>query len=269
MTEVTGSPSGGDGDDVTAGLAAQPVHAPDLDELQRRLGTRFDDPSMLLLALTHRSYAFEHPPLEPNERLEFLGDAVLALVVTDEIYHAHPHEQEGRLAKVRAAAVKTVSLADLARGLGLGDFLRLGRGEAASGGAGKDSILADGLEAVLGACYLDRGYPETYEVVQRLFARRLDHLGGVGAGLDFKTSLQELAAAHHDTMPYYDVVDEGPDHAKTFDATVRIDGRVVGQGTGRSKKEAEQAAAKQAWTALAPRAGISPGHIGAVGRPER
>ncbi len=231
----------------------EPLHEPDLDELQRRLGMAFEAPDLLLRAVTHRSYAFEHPPLVPNERLEFLGDAVLGLVVTDEIFHAHPDEAEGRLAKVRAAAVRTESLAEVARELGLGDFLRLGRGESASGGHDKDSILADALEAVLGAVYLDQGFPTAYKVVTELFGERLDHLGGVGAALDYKTSLQELAASEFDGLPQYRVTDDGPDHDKTFMAEVRVAGELVGNGTGHSKKVAEQAAARMAYKALSAR----------------
>ena len=236
-----------------AGAPTEVQHDPDLGELQRRLDLTFEDESLLLRALTHRSYAFEHPPLVPNERLEFLGDAVLGLVVTDEIFHAHPDEQEGRLAKVRAAAVRTESLADVARELGLGGFVRLGRGEAASGGADKDSILADGLEAVIGAVYVDQGFPAAYRVVTGLFDQRLTKLGAIGAALDFKTSLQELAASSFDGLPQYRVEDSGPDHSKTFDATVWVDGEEVGRGTGHSKKVAEQAAAKEAYSRLVER----------------
>lgn len=219
-------------------------------ELAALLDVPFDDERLLEQALVHRSWAFENGGVEPNERLEFLGDAVLALVVTDEIYHAHPDEQEGRLAKVRSAAVKTGSLAGVARELGLGRFVKLGRGEAASGGADKDSILADTLEAVLGAVYLDRGFPTAYELVERLFAQRLTDLAGRGAALDYKTSLQELAAAQLDHLPRYEVTDTGPDHAKTFTATVHIGGVAHGTGEGRSKKEAEQRAAREAYRAL-------------------
>lgn len=219
-------------------------------ELAVILDVHVDDLRLLEQALVHRSWAFENGGVEPNERLEFLGDAVLALVVTDEIYHAHPDEQEGRLAKVRSAAVKTGSLADVARGLGLGRFVRLGRGEAASGGADKDSILADTLEAVLGAIYLDGGFATAYDVVERLFADRLTELAGRGAALDYKTSLQELAAARFDSLPRYEVTDTGPDHAKTFTATVTIDGTAHGAGEGRSKKEAEQRAAREAYRTL-------------------
>lgn len=221
-------------------------------ELAELLGVHLDDLGLLEQALTHRSWAFENGAVDPNERLEFLGDAVLALVVTDEIFHAHPAEQEGRLAKVRSAAVKTGSLAGVARELGLGRFVKLGRGEAASGGADKDSILADTLEAVLGAVYLDRGFATAYDLVQRLFAARLDELAGRGAALDFKTSLQELAAARHGSLPRYQVADTGPDHEKTFTAQVIVDGEIVGRGEGRNKKEAEQRAAREAYGRLAP-----------------
>jgi ribonuclease III len=219
-------------------------------ELAARLEVHLDDLALLEQALTHRSWAFENGGVDPNERLEFLGDAVLALVVTDEIFHAHPDEQEGRLAKVRSAAVKTGSLADIARDLELGRFVKLGRGEAATGGADKDSILADTLEAVLGAVYLDRGFATAYDLVQRLFAARLDELAGRGAALDYKTALQELAAARFESLPRYEVSDTGPDHAKTFTAQVAVDGRVLGHGEGRSKKEAEQRAAREAYRHL-------------------
>ncbi|MFA9444760.1 ribonuclease III [Egicoccus sp. AB-alg6-2] len=228
-------------------------------ELAALLGVHFDEPALLEQALVHRSWAFENGHAEPNERLEFLGDAVLALVVTDEIYHAHPEEQEGRLAKVRSAAVKTESLASIARDLGLGRFIRLGRGEAISGGADKDSILADTLEAVLGATYLDGGFATAYDLVERLFARRLLDLAGRDAALDYKTSLQELSAARFEQLPRYELHDTGPDHDKTFSATVLVAGEVVGSGTGRSKKQAEQTAAREAYRRLAARA-VADGH---------
>ena len=218
--------------------------------LAHLLDVPFDDPRLLDRALTHRSWAFEHGGVEPNERLEFLGDAVLALVVTDEVFHAHPEEQEGRLAKVRSAAVKTGSLAQIARDMGLGRFIKLGRGEAASGGRDKDSILADTLEAVIGAVYLDRGFATSYDLVQRLFAARLADLAELEAALDYKTSLQELCAARFERLPTYVVEDEGPDHAKSFSAVVSVDGRELGRGEGRSKKQAEQRAARGAFLAL-------------------
>ena len=214
------------------------------------LEVHLDDLGLLDPALTHRTRAFENGGVEPNERLEFLGDAVLGLVVTDEIFHAHPTEQEGRLAKVRSAAVKTGSLAQIARDLGLGRFIKLGRGEAGSGGHDKDSILADTLEAVIGAVYLDRGFATAYDLVQRLFAVRLSDLAEMEAALDYKTSLQELCASRFERLPAYLVEDDGPDHAKTFSAVVSVDGRELGRGEGRSKKQAEQRAAREAFLAL-------------------
>lgn len=219
-------------------------------ELANLLGVHFDDLDLLERALTHRSWAFENGSVEPNERLEFLGDAVLGLVVTDEIFHAHPDEQEGRLAKVRSAAVKTDSLAGVARDLGLGRFVKLGRGEHSSGGADKDSILADTLEAVIGAVYVDRGFATAYDLVERLFGERLADLAERGAALDYKTSLQELTASQFEALPQYAVTDAGPDHSKTFSATVSVDGVVVGRGEGRSKKQAEQYAAREAYRFL-------------------
>jgi ribonuclease III len=219
-------------------------------ELAELLDVHLDDPGLLERALTHRSWAFEHGGVEPNERLEFLGDAVLGLVVTDEIFHAHPAEQEGRLAKVRSAAVKSESLAQVARELGLGRFVKLGRGEAASGGADKDSILADTLEAVIGAVYVDKGFASAYDLVERLFTGVLQELAGRGAALDFKTSLQELTAARFEVLPRYEVSDTGPDHAKTFEATVTVAGELVGRGEGRNKKQAEQRAAREAYRRL-------------------
>lgn len=221
-----------------------------LDELQQRLGIRFVDERLLARALVHRSYAFENGGLIPNERLEFLGDAVLAVVVTDEIFHLQAEAAEGRLAKIRAAAVKTGSLAHIGRDLGLGEFVRLGKGEAASGGAAKQSILADTLEAVIGAYYLDRGFHAAYDFVQSLFAERLDHLVGSSAALDYKTSLQELSASRHGSLPVYEVTDVGPDHEKTFTAMVAVDDVAVGRGEGHSKKQAEQRAAREAYLTL-------------------
>jgi ribonuclease III len=219
-------------------------------ELSQLLDVDLDDLGLLDRALTHRSWAFEHGGVEPNERLEFLGDAVLALVVTDELFHANPDDAEGRLAKVRSAAVKTGSLAGVARDLGLGRFVKLGRGEAISGGADKDSILADTLEAVIGAVYIELGFTGAYDLVERLFATRLVGLAEGDAALDFKTGLQELTAARFEILPRYEVADEGPDHLKVFTAAVAVRGEIVGRGTGRSKKEAEQRAAREAYHRL-------------------
>ena len=218
--------------------------------LLRALDVELHDPALLTLALTHRSHAFEAGGTPHNERLEFLGDAVLGLVVTDRIYHLLPNVPEGRLAKVRAAAVNTASLAEIARGLGLGEQVLLGRGEQQSGGRDKDSILADTFEALLGAIYLDRGLDEVARAVDRLFAELLADLAIRPGSLDFKTSLQELTAAVLSSLPVYELTEEGPDHSKRFTAAVSIGGEVLGHGTGRSKKEAEQDAAREAYAVL-------------------
>lgn len=218
--------------------------------LAELLEVHLDAIELLEQALIHRSWAFEHGGVEPNERLEFLGDAVLALVVTDEIFHAHPTAAEGRLAKLRAAAVRTGTLAAVAREIGLGSYVRLGRGEDASGGRDKDSILADTLEAVLGAVYLDQGFATAYDLIERLFARRLVGLAEHAAALDYKTSLQELTALRFRVLPRYELSDMGPDHDKQFTATVSVRGEVIGQGSGRNKKQAEQRAAQQAYGQL-------------------
>lgn len=231
---------------------------PDIDvgALQRALGLSMSEPELLGLAVTHRSYAFEAGGLPTNERLEFLGDAVLGIVITDDIYHRFPDAPEGRLAKVRAAAVNTQSLASVARELDLGSHVLLGRGEQQSGGRDKDSILADTLEAVLGAVYLGEGLPVASQLIRRLFGPLLDTLATRHASLDYKTSLQELTAAELAALPVYVLDEEGPDHAKRFTAVVEIDGEALGRGLGRSKKEAEQAAAQQAYAALQARLAV-------------
>jgi ribonuclease-3 len=217
--------------------------------LEARLGLTLDH-GLLERALTHRSYAYENGGLPTNERLEFLGDSVLGLVVTDALYHRHPDLPEGQLAKLRAAVVNMRALADVARTLDLGRFLRLGRGEEGTGGRDKSSILADTLEALIGAVYLDRGLVEASLLVHRLFDQLIEHSSRLGAGLDWKTSLQELTASVGVGVPEYVVAESGPDHEKTFTARARVGGVDYGNGTGRSKKEAEQQAAEAAWTAL-------------------
>jgi ribonuclease-3 len=208
---------------------------------------------LLILALTHRSYAYEHGGLPTNERLEFLGDSVLGLVVTDELYRSQPALPEGQLAKLRASVVNMNSLAGVARDLGdggIGPHLLLGRGEETTGGRDKDSILADALEALIGAIHLGRGLDTAAAIVHRLFDPLLAEAATRGAGLDWKTSLQELGAARGLGPPSYRVEDDGPDHAKTFTAAVVLAGRVWGSGSGRTKKAAEQEAAEVAWRAL-------------------
>ena len=207
-------------------------------------------PVLLERALTHRSFAYEHGGLPTNERLEFLGDAVLGLVVTDALFREYPDLPEGHLAKLRAAVVNMRALADVARGLHLGDYVRLGRGEEGTGGRDKASILADTLEAVIGAVYIERGLDAADVLVHRLFDPVIARSARLGAGLDWKTSLQELTAASVLGVPEYHVDESGPDHQKSFQALVRVGGRVYGSGTGRSKKEAEQHAAEAAWSAI-------------------
>jgi len=202
------------------------------------------------LAMTHRSYAYENGGLPTNERLEFLGDSVLGVVITEELYRRHPDLPEGQLAKLRAAIVNARALATVGRSIDLGRYLKLGRGEQASGGRDKSSIIADAVEAVIGAFYLDTGLEPTRALVLRLFATALDDAAGLGAGLDWKTSLQELAAERSLGAPEYVVLESGPDHQKSFHATVLLGEQPVGEGQGNSKKEAEQVAAEQAWTAL-------------------
>jgi len=208
---------------------------------------------LLALALTHRSYAYENGGLPTNERLEFLGDSVLGLVVTDELYRSQPDRPEGELAKLRASVVNMTSLAGVARALGdggIGPHLLLGRGEETTGGREKDSILADALEALIGALHLGGGLDTASAIVHRLFDPLLVEAATRGAGLDWKTSLQELAAARGLGPPVYQVEEAGPDHAKTFTAVVLLAGKVYGKGTGRTKKAAEQEAAEAAWRAL-------------------
>ena len=208
---------------------------------------------LLTLALTHRSYAYEHGGLPTNERLEFLGDAVLGLTITDELFHRHPDRTEGDLAKLRASVVNTHALAAVGRHLtdeGLGAHLLLGRGEMNTGGADKSSILADGMESLLGAVYLHHGIGVAREVILRLFGSLLDTAPTLGAGLDWKTSLQELTAARNLGSPSYVVSSTGHDHDKEFTAVVIVMETEYGTGIGRSKKEAEQKAAAAAWNAL-------------------
>jgi ribonuclease-3 len=208
-------------------------------------------PETLERALTHRSYAYENGGLPTNERLEFLGDSVLSLVVTDTLYKGHPTLPEGQLAKLRAAVVQMSTLAEVAaRELNLGSFVRLGRGEEGTGGRDKPSILADTLEAVIGATYIDCGLDEASGLVHRLFDPVIERSALLGAGLDWKTSLQELTADRGLGVPEYHVRDSGPDHQKMFRAVVKVGARDLGEGEGRSKKAAEQLAAEAAYLSI-------------------
>jgi ribonuclease III len=218
-------------------------------ELHGLLGVQLAD-DLLEHAFTHRSFAYENGGLPTNERLEFLGDSVLGVIVTESLFRTHPDLSEGRLAKLRAAVVNMRALAGVARELKLGQYLRLGRGEEATGGRDKSSILADCVEALIGAVYLERGFETAGRVVHRLFDELMASSAQLGAGLDWKTSLQELVAQLGVGAPEYVIAESGPDHAKTFEARVRIAGESYGHGVGRSKKEAEQQAAETAWKAL-------------------
>ena len=239
------------------------ANVPRYGELRALLGADDLDVELLELALTHRSYAYEHGGLPTNERLEFLGDAVLGLVVADALYRTHPHLAEGQLAKLRAAVVNARALASVARTLGLGGHLRLGRGEQTTGGRDKSSILADTVEALIGAVYVDAGFAAATALVHRLFDPLLASVAELGAGLDWKSSLQELAAAYGLGVPEYLVDETGPDHAKAFTARVRLTSGVYGHGSGRSKKEAEQQAAQSAWDAV--NATFAAGRLAPVG----
>jgi ribonuclease-3 len=224
----------------------------DRTSLLKALGVDLPD-DLLTVALTHRSYAYENGGLPTNERLEFLGDAVLGLTITEELFHRHPDRPEGDLAKLRASVVNTHALADVGRQLtddGLGAYLLLGKGEESSGGSDKSSILADGVESLLGAVYLEHGIDVTHKVIMRLFGTLLDTAPTLGAGLDWKSSLQELTVARAMGVPSYSVTSTGPDHDKEFTAIVVVMDTEYGRGVGRTKKEAELKAAAAAWKAL-------------------
>jgi ribonuclease-3 len=218
--------------------------------LQLALDYTFTDPALLDQALTHRSFCSEHAVETSNERLEFLGDSVLGFVVTTFVYAEYPGLPEGELAKLRATVVSAETLAEIANELDLGAALRLGKGEDSSGGRAKPSILADAMEAVIAAVFLDGGLEVASRVVLgALEARIREQAAGPGGG-DYKTRLQELAARRVDQLPRYQVRHEGPDHNKRFFATVLLGGEPYGEGEGRSKKAAEQAAARVAWERL-------------------
>lgn len=208
------------------------------------------DPALLELALTHRSFAYENGGLAHNERLEFLGDSILGQAVTVMLYTENPTLDEGELAKRRASLVSSVALAEVARAIGLGAHIRLGRGEELTGGRDKSSILADTVEALIGATYLDQGGDTATVLVLRLIRPLLESPDRFGAAMDPKTSLQELAARLGRGLPNYQVTDSGPDHSKRFHASVLLGKDVIAEGDGSSKKQAEMAAALDAWTLL-------------------
>lgn len=208
------------------------------------------NPELLVLALTHRSFAHEAGGIATNERLEFLGDSVLSIVATEYLFRTFPEKSEGDLAQTRAASVSQTALARVARDLRLGDYILLGKGELAAGGRDKDSILADTLEAIFGAVYLAHGLESARELVERLLIPTLREAAELGVHADYKTGVQELAAALGMDPPVYEVEGEGPDHARQYTATLLLGGRTWGSGTGTSKKRAEQAAAEESYHAL-------------------
>lgn len=219
-----------------------------MTRLEAALGHEFTDRSLLETALTHRSYTAEHPGVH-NERMEFLGDAVLGLAVTEEIYRRFGDLSEGKLAKLRASLVNRDELAAVARRLDLGPELRLGRGELTSGGSEKPSILADAMEALIAAVYLDAGFDEAKRVVLELWSEAIARRATAPGRHDYKTRLQEVLAAEG-RLPVYRTEGTGPDHARTYRATVSVDDQVLGTGAGGSKKQAEQAAAAEALNRL-------------------
>jgi ribonuclease-3 len=224
------------------------------ESLIKALGVDLE-PGLLTLALTHRSYAYENGGLPTNERLEFLGDSVLGLSVTEKLYATHPEKTEGELAKLRSSIVNMHALAEVARGLGdggLGAHLLLGKGEEMTGGRDKPSILADGMESLLGAVHVEHGIDTARQVVISLFGDLLERAPKMGAGHDWKTSLQEKTAELGLGVPSYEITSTGPDHDKEFTATAIVGGNAHGSGVGRSKKEAEQKAASAAWNSLSP-----------------
>ena len=216
-------------------------------ELQQRIGHRFSDLTLLERALTHKSYANENRLSEHNERMEFLGDSVLNLVVSELLMNALPDSTEGDLSRLRAAVVSEPSLASVAREIGLGGYLLLGRGEEQTGGRDKDSLLADSLEALVASLYLDGGMEPAGAFIARFFRDTIDRVRTAGGTADHKTELQELCQERLKILPEYRVVSEtGPDHRKEFTVEISIRGELCGRGTGRNKKEAEQRAAKEA-----------------------
>ena len=244
-------------------MTALPI--PDgLDRLEERLGVCFNDRSVLVRSLAHRSWCAENGEVESNERLEFLGDSVLGLVVTHYVFEHFPSLPEGQLSEVRAGVVNARVLAEVALELDLGDHLLLGKGEAAAGGRTKQSILADAFEAVVAAVHLDQSFDVAREFVLRCLSDRIAEAAAGPGGRDYKTRLQEATAAQALGRPRYAVRDEGPDHAKHFYAAVYLGEELYGEGEGRSKKQAEQAAAWVAWSRLREESGMGGDDAGAA-----
>ncbi len=256
MPSTTSSP----GSDLPTGLVSDAaIDASPRATFCVRLGYRFDDADLLDLALRHRSWCAENGGVDSNERLEFLGDAVLGLVVTDHLFMTSPASSEGVLARCRSELVSATALADVARSVGLGDVLLLGKGEESTGGRTKTSILADAMEAVIGAVYLDEGIHAARTVVLGLLDELIDGVISGDRASDHKSRLQEVAARSFSELPHYELTEAGPEHEKTFSAVVRFGGEEWGTGVGRTKKEAEQAAARAATEQLSERSTTDPG----------
>ncbi len=220
----------------------------DLSKLQEELGYRFNSIALLEQALTHRSFSAENPNEKDNERLEFLGDAVLELIISHILYKRFPVLSEGELTKMRAGLVNELSLAGLSNEICLGSYIRLGKGEEKSGGRQKASILADTMEAILGAIYLDGGFESVFEVITGLFLKKIEQENFEQKPLkDYKSMLQEFTQANSHMLPTYKVIEAvGPDHDKHFTVGLWLNGTLLAKGVGRSKKEAEQQAAQKA-----------------------
>ncbi|MCJ7604899.1 MAG: ribonuclease III [Dehalococcoidales bacterium] len=222
---------------------------PDRAKLETTLKVSFTDPSRLEQALVHSSYCNENPASGSghNERLEFLGDAVLDIIVAEKLYRDNPDMTEGEMSKCRAALVRRETLARVARSIQLGDYLLLGKGEEGTGGRDKIPNLAGAMEAVIAAVYLDRGFAETRDMVIRLLAEEWEKTGGGSIGTDFKSRLQEVSQSRFQSVPAYRLVGEtGPDHDTRFSVKVMINDKVTGSATGKSKKLAENEAARRA-----------------------
>jgi ribonuclease-3 len=224
---------------------------PPPSDIQQRIGYTFRDAELLERALTHKSYSNENRVPYHNERMEFLGDAVLSLVISEYLMKTCPDSTEGDLSRLRAAVVSEPALAAISRQIGLGDYLLLGKGEDQTGGRNKDSLLADCLEALIAAVYLDAGKDAAQSLVLRLFEEAIKRTSTSGGTLDYKTELQEFSQERLKQLPEYRIVSEtGPDHQKQFEMEVWIKGQLAGRGTGKSKKEAEQRSAKEALAML-------------------
>jgi len=220
---------------------------PPLSDIQQRISHQFRDQELLERALTHKSYANENRVLAHNERLEFLGDAVLGLVISEYLMKACPDSSEGDLSRLRAAVVSEPALAAIARKIGLGSYLLLGKGEEQTGGRDKDSLLANCLEALIASIYLDAGNTAVEAFVIRFFEETIKKACASRSTLDYKTELQELCQERLKQLPEYRIVSEtGPDHQKQFEVELSVKRQVYGRGVGKSKKEAEQRAAKEA-----------------------